>query len=165
MYFTFKSIPPQENRRERETTRKRDRTPALTSLRHLKHHWDCTPAPARRTPTPARRTPVPTRSHTTMSSNPHPTYLEKHNPIPISANPHPPDLAPPEAPPRSHPRTGEIAPITHPCPISLFLDLPLPFPHLSVTLSSSFSPFDRVFELWKCFVLIFVWFCFDFCLF
>ena len=61
--------------------------------------------------------------------------------------------------------TTEIAPMTHPCPISLFLDLPLPFPHLSITLSSSFSSFDWVFELWKCFVLIFVWFCFDFCLF
>ena len=61
--------------------------------------------------------------------------------------------------------TTEIAPMTHPCLISLFLDLPLPFPHLLITLSSSFSPFDQVFELWKCFVLIFVWFCFDFCLF
>ena len=54
--------------------------------------------------------------------------------------------------------------MTHPCPISLFLDLPLPFPHLSITVSSS-SPFDRVFGVNKYFVLIFVWFCSDFCLF
>ena len=66
---------------ERETTRKRDRTPA--SSRHLKHHEDHTPAPT-------RRTPAPVRSHTTMSSDPHPSYPKKHNPIPISANPHPP---------------------------------------------------------------------------
>ena len=78
-----------------------------------------------------------------------------------------------------HPSTGEIYPhprapipppwasihMTHPCPISLFLDLPLPFPHLSITLSSLFSPFDRDFGVNKCFVLIFVWFCFYFCLF
>ena len=81
-----------------------------------------------------------------------------------------------------HPSTNEIAPqhssigeinphprapihMTHSCPISLFLDLTLPFPHLSITLSSSSSPFDRVFGVNKCFVLIFVWFCFDFCLF
>ena len=78
-----------------------------------------------------------------------------------------------------HPSTGEINPhpsapipppwapihMTHPCPISLFLDLPLPFPHLSITLSSLFSPFDRDFGVNKCFVLIFVWFCFYFCLF
>ena len=78
-----------------------------------------------------------------------------------------------------HPSTGEINPLprapipppwapihmTHPCPISLFLDLPLPFPHLSITLSSSFSPFDRDFGVNKCFFLIFVWFYFDFCLF
>ena len=78
-----------------------------------------------------------------------------------------------------HPCTGKIYPhprapipppwasihMTHPCPISLFLDLPLPFPHLSITLSSLFSPFDRDFGVNKCFVLIFVWFCFDFCLF
>ena len=38
-----------------------------------------------------------------------------------------------------HPSTCEIAPLTHPCSISLFLDLPLPFPQLSITLSSSFS--------------------------
>ena len=55
--------------------------------------------------------------------------------------------------------------MTHPYSISLFLDLPLPFPHLSITLFSSFSPFDRDFGVNKCFVLIFVWFCFDFCLF
>ena len=48
-----------------------------------------------------------------------------------------------------HPSTSEIDPhprapihMTHPCPISLFLDLSLPFPHLSITLSYSFSPFD-----------------------
>ena len=59
----------------------------------------------------------------------------------------------------SHPNTGEIAPMTHPCPISLFLVLPLPFPQLSITLFSSLSPFDQVFEFNKYFVLIFVWFC------
>ena len=68
---------------ERETTRKKDRTPAPASSRHLKHHEDHTPAPT-------RRTPAPVRSHTTMSSDPHPSYPKKHNPIPISANPHPP---------------------------------------------------------------------------
>ena len=44
----------------------------------------------------------------------------------------------------------------HPCPISLFLDLPLPFPQLSITLSSFFSQFDQIFEFNECFVLIFV---------
>ena len=77
-----------------------------------------------------------------------------------------------------HPSTGEINPLprapipppwapihmTHPCPISLFLDLPLPFPHLSITLSSSFSPFDRDFGVNKCFFfyfcLVLFWFLF-----
>ena len=65
-----------KQKRERETARKRDRTPAPASSRCLNHHRDRTPAPA--------------RSHTTMSSEPHPIYPKKHNPIPISANPHPP---------------------------------------------------------------------------
>ena len=85
-----------------------------------------------------------------------------------------PTIMPSLSPPRDgecsvHPSTNEIAPqhssigeinphprapihMTHSCPISLFLDLTLPFPHLSITLSSSFSPFDRVFGVNKCFV-------------
>ena len=46
----------------------------------------------------------------------------------------------------------------HPCPISLFLDLPLPFPQLSITLSSSVSSVSPNFWVqWM--------FCFDFCFF
>ena len=74
----------------------------------------------------------------------------------------------PEAPSRSHPNTCEIVPPegpprSHPWPTharSLSLDLPLPFPQLSITLSSSLSPFDRVSKFNECFVLIFV--CFKF---
>ena len=72
-----------------------------------------------------------------------------------------------------HPSTDEIDPhprapipppwapihMTHPCPISLFLDLPLSFPHLLITLSSS-SPFDRDFGVNKCFCLVLFWFLF-----
>ena len=55
-----------------------------------------------------------------------------------------------------HPSTCEIAPLTHPCSISLFLDLPRPFPQLSITLFLPLSPFDRIFEFNECFDLIFV---------
>ena len=41
--------------------------------------------------------------------------------------------------------TNEIAPMTHSCPISLFLNIPLPFPQLSITLVLPLSPFDRIF--------------------
>ena len=44
------------------------------------------------------------------------------------------EIAQPEAPLRLHPSIGEIAPMTHPYLISLFLNLPLPFPQLSITL-------------------------------
>ena len=52
--------------------------------------------------------------------------------------------------------TNEITPMTHSCPISLFLNIPLPFPQLSFTLVLPLSPFDRIFEFNECFVLIFV---------
>ena len=66
------------------------------------------------------------------------------------------EITPPEAPPRSHPNTSEIAPMTHPCPISHCLDLHLPFPQLPITLFHPLSLFDRIFEFNECFVLIFV---------
>ena len=79
-----------------------------------------------------------------------------------------------QAPPRSHTSTLAPARLIHIQELrSLLHELrstwptharPLPFPHLSITLSSS-SPFDQDFGVNKCFVLIFVWFCFDFCLF
>ena len=56
------------------------------------------------------------------------------------------EIAPPEAPPRSHPNTSEIAPMTHPCPISHCLDLHLLFPQLPITLFHPLSLFDRIFE-------------------
>ena len=36
------------------------------------------------------------------------------------------------------------SPMTHPWPISLFLDLPVPFPQFLITFSSSLSQFDRI---------------------
>ena len=42
--------------------------------------------------------------------------------------------------------TNEIAPMTHSCPISLFLNIPFPFPQLSITLVLPLSPFDRIFS-------------------
>ena len=41
--------------------------------------------------------------------------------------------------------TNEIAPMTHSCPISLFLNIPLPFPQLLITLVLPLSLFDRIF--------------------
>ena len=134
---------------ERETTRKRDRTPALASSCHLKHHEDHTPAPT-------RRTPAPVRSHTTMSSDPHPIYPKKHNPIPISANPHPP--CPIHTQPISR-RLKHHRDRTH--------DPPMP----DLSLSRSTSPFPSLVDH-TLFLLLFVWlsfwivkmFCSNFCL-
>ena len=67
-----------------------------------------------------------------------------------------------------HPSTSEINPhprapipppwapihMTHSCPISLFLDLPLPFPHLSITLSSSFYNTPHTF-IWGYYYIFF----------
>ena len=50
------------------------------------------------------------------------------------------------------------SPMTHPWPISLFLSLPLPFSQFTITLSSSLSQFDRIFEFNE-------WFCSNFCFF
>ena len=50
------------------------------------------------------------------------------------------------------------SPMTHPWPISLSLNLPLPFSQFTITLSSSLSQFDRIFEFNE-------WFCSNFCFF
>ena len=93
-------------------------------------------------------------SHTTMSSDPHPSYPKKHNPIPISANPHPPDLAPPKAPSRSHPWP------THAWSLSFLIYL-----SLSLTCwSLSLPPSLRLTEFLNCGNVLFR-FLFGFCLF
>ena len=135
-----------KQKRERETARKRDRTPAPASSRCLNHHRDRTPAPA--------------RSHTTMSFDPHPSFPEKHNPIPISTNPHPPDLAPPEAPPRSHPWPTHAQSLSFSIYLSLSLTCWSLSLHPSLRLTEFLNLTNVLFWFLFGFVLIFV--CFEF---